>query len=1031
MQRNWFKGAVCLFALLLTPHPFVLAADYMGAAAVLEKSSQKKQSTEEEKSSGAGELKRDIQSFKKQNVTLAPDEAARQWLALLDRQLNLSPAEIGGAYTGLFQAPDFDPNDIWKAMPGPWSWEALRKAVEVRPESKDHQDRELGLRIIVHTLVSDYSAQTNDLAHMEVLATNASSEEENPMLIITAGFIRKYLLKKSNNPEIVLKSLKDQLATGNPSSELSVPNLVPLVGEERAADFFRNVFSNSAVKVEIEQGEDTKKLARKIALEMIGQLSVPQWNLACSLDAGPLFEAMEKKFGTTEPETNKVPDEFDFNALVNKRNSRNNGRDGKHVEARIFYLLILISQNRTKEAADFAQKLKREDSASIPATALQQLERAGYAGALHDFFNELLTQNPDMPFWNDYISLSATVGETDKMLDLVRKTAARDDLSAKRRDALRQNLYRALLAADHVDEGIAEVQKILAQPIKAGNWEDSGGVASRGDLALTVAKIGLLTDNTNWLEQGIAATRAALNPIQGLNPVFADYYATQLRQSFADFLMMAGRGPQAESILSEGLEVRPPKGEDAFSWRDSSSRAYLAGLVSVYFNAARYADVVMLLDKAPDWEVGDLGELHESDADNIHQHADSLEDLLRYHAAASLLEMGRKEEAAKIANAILDENGGYDPAYEVLAKIGGAEVMRRLDELFARDQFEERPLIWKAVLLQQGGKLEEAEAVARRAISIDPSDGEQGPGRRMRAYAVLADIRKARGDEKESDFFHNAVEAIRLSEKADRYYEAGLLKQAVNMYEDSLMKFEGAYCIQSRLALRLSELGKNDEAAEHFRRAYELMPDSFGRVESHCFGCERAFENEQAQKIADKVFTALVKSAPQKPQVHYLLGYLREEQGNYPEALKYFREAVQLDPDYLNAWKHVGSTGAEAHLSDAERDSVLLNILRLDPLGRHGGNPSTSGATDLRAVWNAFEAAEKLQPVLSTNLYSLPASKAQIENAAKTEKGWYLKRAQAEARESSGRHPNPAQAVTENAIISTAIQLFGDRYSDD
>ena len=93
-------------------------------------------------------------------------------------------------------------------------------------------------------------------------------------------------------------------------------------------------------------------------------------------------------------------------------------------------------------------------------------------------------------------------------------------------------------------------------------------------------------------------------------------------------------------------------------------------------------------------------------------------------------------------------------------------------------------------------------------------------GRRMRAYRRFSpQIRKARGDEKEAELFQGAVDAIRLSENADRYYEAGLLTQAIDKYEASLLKFDGAYCIQSRLALRLTEAGKHEEAAEHYRRA--------------------------------------------------------------------------------------------------------------------------------------------------------------------------------------------------------------------
>ena len=87
-----------------------------------------------------------------------------------------------------------------------------------------------------------------------------------------------------------------------------------------------------------------------------------------------------------------------------------------------------------------------------------------------------------------------------------------------------------------------------------------------------------------------------------------------------------------------------------------------------------------------------------------------------------------------------------------------------LETLFKRDPFEERPLIWKAYVLQHAGRLEEAEEAARAAIAIDPSDGEMKHGRRMRVYAVLADIREARGDKEQARFFRGVIQAIRMSE---------------------------------------------------------------------------------------------------------------------------------------------------------------------------------------------------------------------------------------------------------------------------
>jgi len=364
-----YIGVSCVFSLLLIHPPFAFSADYIGAQAVLEKISQKPQSNSGGQLSASAQLKRDIESFKKQSATLAPEEAAKQWLKLLDRQLNLSPLEMQQIYENPGAAVIFNPNDVWYALPSPAAWDALRKAVESRTESKDHPEHELGLRLIVHTLVSDQQAQTNDLAQLVTVASRMS-EDESPRLLEAVAEIRQGLLATSSDPELVLKSLNEQLESGNLSGQFSIPNLVPLVGEQKTAEFFRHVFSTASVGVSIEQGEATKKVARQVALEMVDQLKTPQWALACSLDAGPLFEGMEKKFASATMVTNLSSPDAALALLANTR-KRFDSNERVHAQARVYYLLSLISQNRTKEAAALAQKLSHEDSIMVPEEALE------------------------------------------------------------------------------------------------------------------------------------------------------------------------------------------------------------------------------------------------------------------------------------------------------------------------------------------------------------------------------------------------------------------------------------------------------------------------------------------------------------------------------------------------------------------------------------------------------------------------------------------------------------------------------------
>jgi tetratricopeptide (TPR) repeat protein len=394
-----------------------------------------------------------------------------------------------------------------------------------------------------------------------------------------------------------------------------------------------------------------------------------------------------------------------------------------------------------------------------------------------------------------------------------------------------------------------------------------------------------------------------------------------------------------------------------------------------------------------------------------------------YLAANALLATGQQEQASKITEELLRRYPGLDRGYELLLALDGTNAIPHLDELFARDQFEERPLIWKAHLLRQQGQLDEAEKIIRQAISIDPSDGEEGRGDRMRAYSELADILEARGNQKDADSYREIVKAIRLSEDADQFYLAGLLKRAIAMYEEGLSHFSDAYCIQSRLAIQLAAIGDNQGAEEHYRRAFELMPDSFGRVESHCFGCEKAFDGEHAQSIAEKVFTQLAAERPNKPQVHYLLGYLRGEEERYNEAQTNYLDAVRLDPDYLNAWVKLQEVNEQTLMPAKQRDEIVFNILRLDPLQRHA-QPGFERVTDLMGLWNAVTTAVSHQSAPATHLLVLDASKVALEKKADDSSDQSMRIQMMERMQRDRQNLSPARAVAQTPFIRLAGQMI-------
>ena len=945
MKKHLALAAGLAVALL----PAAPAQDYQGAPALFKRLAEiaGEPPADPLAATPGGVLRSDLEKFRGDAAALAPEEAAARWLALVDRFTALSREEVSAVSQAEYAAHEtqFNFKSLIAALPPPAAWDALAKAIEARPGAAGGKAVTDGvLRIVAHTLVNAPEARWQDVTALRAIFKKARRN--------TASYelrnLSQALLRSEPDPKRVVAWFEEQLtaleknADENSRESLALPDLVALAGEPVAKKLLRRALLVQRGDIQIERGEAMKKLARQMALEMAAQLKAPPWNLMDSPDCLALFEAMQKRFP-----------------------AKGGNESSNHESADGYYLLGLIAANRPADAVKFTValgELRGGHSFSLP-DAVGALSRSGQLHAVFAFLNDLLAQHPEMNgLWNDFISLAPQVGEADKMLATLRAALSRENLPAHVRLNLRQHLAPALLAADQIDDGVKELRAVIEtppqkQPQAEVSAEDQPS-GRRSEFAFKLMHIGKLMNRPEWIEAGLAAARKLAEEERARGRSSSDP---------ASLLLELGRGPEAEQwLIGEVVAAsRPRQGDD--DSRSQNLANALADLLLLYDSAGRADDVLGLLSDAVGWGVADLAGIERRYPKSI-----------VLAAAAALAAKGRNDEARRLVNAELDVNGGYDPAYALLLKLGGDGVIPRLDELAARDRFEERPLIWKAQLQLDAGQPDDAEKTVRAAIAIDPSDGEQPKGDRMRAYAVRAAILEKKGDAAQAKIMRGAVEAIRVSENADDWWTAGLIARAVKMYDEALTHFADAYCIQSRLALRSAELGQMDRAAEHYRRAYELMPDSFGRVESHCFGCEHAFDGERAQGIAEKVFTALAAQPGAKPQVHYLLGYLREQQGRGPEALESFRRAVQLDPDYLNAWKNIAGLGEEMRLPAADADAAMLQQIRLDPLDRHGWS-DTNRVTDLKALWVAIEAAGKLRPPPPGALYPLAASKAALD----------------------------------------------------
>ncbi len=870
-------------------------------------------------------------------AALSPQAAATEWLEILEASW-----KRGGEFDY-----DGDPGDaILRALPPPAAWDALAELVRKRPaaDAADTRQatRELGLRMLAETLVAGKEGSRRQWE-----AGRAALPSD-----VRSGVERQVRKGNFYNGDEWLAQWEKELPTpaGNEPVELP-PILLGADAQKRDAFLLRLLKEPGYVVAEV-RGRQFSEWAGALALRHLEEMATPQWGLAATPEQAALFEALEQKFPTPA------------------KGGESNKLEELRLSAENAYIIHLIVEGKTEEAIKRASALlKQEKELDCPLSSV--LQYGGQANAYFDFLDGVLTAYPAADLWKSYLETAVRVGKQKVALERVNALLAKKGMSKllvafhmglKTRAELERALPEILLMLDDVEGGIAALQAVLA----AGPLE--GSSSARLSAATRLTRVGLLLERPELVEEGLAAARVEYDrSLRSTGGRFS--YHSRL----PGLLVKAGRAPEAEQVLANALKAAAPKEGEAY-FNCYATQDLLMQLCAFYHTIGRPGDVVMLLDEGPLWGAGDLAQLLDKETSEFSSGRGEL--ALGEVAADALWQTGNRAAASAIILNALESKPGRDAGYALLLRDRGAKALPELERLAALNPFEERPLIWKAQLLLDEGKLEEAEATVRKAIAIDPSDGEQGPGDRMRAYLILGKIREKRGDEKDAELFGNVMKAIRLSETADRYYEAGLLSRAAALYSESLGYFADAYCIQSRLARQLAELGRFDEAQAHYRRAYELMPVSFGRVESHCFGCESAFEGKPQQTIAEEVFTRLAKETPEKPQVHYLLGYLYEEQGRVPEALAAYWEATRLDPDYLNAWKRWLSLAAGGGAPSAAVDTAVLALIRLDPQGQHVSQEKWSQLDSPKLLWESVEAANAKRPQSPTALYPLKASQA-------------------------------------------------------
>lgn len=847
----------------------------------------------------------DLSKFQTSLMTYTATSQKMSVLAAADGWLKLVAAwEKARNEPGLSQissAVEFDqsPIALVYALPRPEVWPTIFAALIKRPD--DNQAKLLTI-LFQQLLGRDQEVY----AACERLRKSLRPGEDPEFDFGGEGFSRVQLpiALRSRDPAMIGKVL-ERLSLGWGGFFFDgLPDLVSALGPEKSEIILRKIFETTSRPLDSFNGEQTKKLAKSILLSDLDKAKSPQWSLAERPEDTDLVLRLVNKFGVGSL------------------------KEGSRGSAEEIYAAALLDSGKIDEAASFLSK--GELSAGYFVLFYPRPEQAR---PLFERMSALLEKHPFTGVWQAYFALARNAGAEAEALKRAEQVLSSPDLGPKTKRTLLSERAKVAEAAGDVDTAVKSLIEASATEI-----EDSGGDTVLGMLLSLAAATG----RKDVTDASIQANAVG-------------YERSYQNESISSLLLSQGRLADAQRLV---LQTATQSGRFRQGGPTEDTAVQLA---EIYYLANRPKDVVELLDLFPSWEADDLLQVLTLRRRG-YARASFWGRSLGFISAWAFAETGKKELAIRTLHDLLAFDQTDDEAFELLNQLEGEAALSFYEDLVKIDPFAPRPVTWRADLLRRLGRLEEAEKVGREAISMDPTDGNASTGRRLRSYAILAQILRARSKNEEADLCERIVKAVRIAEKGDQYREAGLIPQAIQAYRESSSTFADAYCVEARLAVSLAAEGKNEEALAHYRRAYELMPDQFGRIESLCFGCESTFVGETLQNLALSVFQGLAKEQPNKPQVHYLLGKLYSQVGDSKAAVAAFRRAVELDPRYYNSWKELGEL---ARLGAAPPDlaqEAAIAMVQLDPLRLHGGWRLDGTMADYGRLWNVLQGAYNRLP---------------------------------------------------------------------
>ncbi|RYG70765.1 hypothetical protein EON80_06975, partial [bacterium] len=671
--------------------------------------------------SAAGQWVAQVQKFRRSMGTNTPAQNARTWLALAQRRLEI-PLHDARTYDN---RPTF--SALVKALPSPAAWPALLSQAKAKYTKAPTQANAINYYFVARVQNSPGDQVQALRGIYRLLAPQVQTLASSPQPTKVGDTEkRRIALEKVNHlctlmsesPDVSQKvaALKLQIQAASlfsPYQQFEIPNVLASMDEKVSAPLLKQLMLSKA-NIAWYNAYGVEDLARKLWLSDPQLQKKPYWELINSVKAWKFADKMLQLY-PTPPKDGVGPD------AVNR--------------ARSYVIGGLLSEKRFLEATQRLDKwlASSPQSAAIYFPYIEEKQPRELQLQQLRWVESTIKKHPGLNWREGHSYLALRLGETKSRLKMLQAFVAQKSfgsLSPGRRHDLLRALSDAYLTEGDTKNGGAALVQALRLNLQ-------GKIDSEEEI-VALLRLNRVAPNPAWLS-------AARDGAKAFAASVPSYDRSRRAKTLMQICLRLAEQKQvafAQSLLVKELTTKT-KNKPGFMSPDddrAGAQTSLYGLMVLYQRANRPADMVYLLEHAQGWGQKELTPLLTYDGSEIwdfeiENPESKAMPKLGYLAAWALARTNRRAEALRVTKALIDRAPGYDSPYRLLCDLQGEAVRPFLQQATARDRFEERPLIWQAYLSRRAKKWAQAQQLAKKAIAIDPSDGEQGPGDRLRAYA--------------------------------------------------------------------------------------------------------------------------------------------------------------------------------------------------------------------------------------------------------------------------------------------------------